>query len=538
MWHGAHPKVPACLGVFHCASLLYLLATGNLFGQSAVKVEQTGQAVRQYLDRIEGDSRNAEIFYDLGQACLQHALAVADRVMAESKTSPYSRRIFAENFIGQGSLGEAETQYRLARDAEPNALDVRLSLAGLYMRENQFEEARREIARALNTVPTSLAANFELAELNFLRQDLRAALASLDRVANLNPVFLGSNPSFLEFISADSLWKEECPAVSRLGGHQSEAAVLFLQQACRTALAHVEATNLLPQNTGDAGAPPRKFALADRSSDQTCFAGLCAVCEEALRPALAKPDAALEARLRLGQCAYVVQNYAKAYRQFAAARELNPPSLAALYWEGEAARQLAQWAFRQVERLAPDSYLIHVLNAQTLERQNQPELAAQEYKAAIARQGNIANLYILLAHLYWNRERYDDALPELQKALELDPADPAANYMMGDMLVQEHQPRKALPYLDEALRVKPRFLNAEASLGRALSQLGRNQEAVTELRKVASDDADGSIHFQLFQLYRKLGQDDKAQEALESFKRIRAKRLPQPASGEMPGVPN
>jgi tetratricopeptide (TPR) repeat protein len=181
--------------------------------------------------------------------------------------------------------------------------------------------------------------------------------------------------------------------------------------------------------------------------------------------------------------------------------------------------------------------MIHVLKAQTWERLNQLQLAAQEYKAAIARQSNAANLHVLLGHLYWHWERYDDALSELQEALRLDPADPAANYLVGDSWVQQHEAQKALPYLVKALHLRPGLLNAEASLGRALSQLGRYQEAVSELLKVAPADADGSIHFQLFQLYKKLGREDKAKEALESFKRIRAQRLPESASRNVVGLP-
>ena len=119
----------------------------------------------------------------------------------------------------------------------------------------------------------------------------------------------------------------------------------------------------------------------------------------------------------------------------------------------------------------------------------------------------------------------------------MDPADPAANYLVGDSWVQKHEAEKALPYLEKALRLRPGFLHAEASLGRALSQLGKYREAVSELLKVAPADADGSVHFELFQLYQKLGEKDKAEEALESFKKIRAQQLPTSASGSALGLP-
>jgi tetratricopeptide (TPR) repeat protein len=515
----------------------------RLLAQAFVEAGETRGGLEQFLQSVESDAGNPEAWYDLGQACLRHALEIADKIMSESKTSPYSRRIFAENYIGHGSFGEAETQYQLALNAEPDALDLRLSLGELYLRENKPEEARREIARAVKLAPTSLVANYDLAKADFLGRNLQSALASLERIANFNASFLASNPSFLESASAGSAWKEECCLVSKLASSgQPGPAVSFLNEACRRALEREQVLRSVgPMGSENAGEPRARTGPGpgskNRNPVEPCSAGLCGVCEEGLLAALGKPGTELEARLKLGQCAYDVENYAAAYRHFAAAAELAPQSQAALYWEQEAARQLARTSFGRVEQLAPDSYMIHVLNAQTWERQNQLRLAAQEYKAAIARRSDAANLHVLLGHLYWYWERYDDALSELEAALRLDPTDAAANYLAGDCWVQEHEAEKALPYLDKALRLRPGFLNAEASLGRALSQLGKYREAVSELLKVAPADADGTVHFQLFQLYQKLGEKDKAAEALESFQRIRARRLPKSASGDALGLP-
>lgn len=515
----------------------------RLLAQAFMEAGKPREGLEQYLQGVELDPGNPEAFYDLGQACLRHALGIADRMLASSKTAPYSRRIFAENYIGQASFAEAETQYQLALKVEPDALDLHLSLGELYLRENKPEEARREITQAVNLAPASLVANFDLAEADFFRRDLALALASLRRVASLNPGFLDSNPGFLEFITDGSPWKEECPRVADLvSNSHPDSGLLFLKAACHRALDRKQTLDPLalpgPEESGRPAATiSRDSAAKGQDSAQPCLAGLCRDCEGRQQEELAKPGMGLKARLKLGQCAYDVKNYAAAFRQFTAAQELDPQSLAALYWEQEAARQLARTSFEHLEHLAPDSYLVHLLNAQTWERQNQPERAIQEYRIAIAQRRDIANLHILLGHLYWYWERYDEALSELQEALRSDPADPAANYLVGDSWVQKHEAEKALPFLNKALRLRPGFLNAEASLGRALSQLGRNQEAVSELLKVASADADGSVHFQLFRLYQKLGQEDKAEEALESCKRIRAQRLPQSAAGTAVGPP-
>jgi len=157
-----------------------------------------------------------------------------------------------------------------------------------------------------------------------------------------------------------------------------------------------------------------------------------------------------------------------------------------------------------------------------LEDQQQPARAIQEYRAAIARRPGAVNVRALLGHLQWERRRYDDALPQLTEALRLDPADPVAYYLVGDIWVQEHHPEKALPYLNQAISLRPGFLNAEASLGRALRQLCRVQEALEELRAVASADQDGSIHYELYQIYLKLGRNAEAKAALAAGENIRS----------------
>jgi tetratricopeptide (TPR) repeat protein len=514
----------------------------RLLAQAFMEAGKTREGVEHFLRSVELDSANPEAFYDLGQACLRHALGIAGRIMAQ-RTSPYAHRIFAEDYLGHGSLGEAETQYQLALKEEPAALDLHLSLGELYLRENKIQEARSEIAQAVKLAPNSIVAYFDLAKADFLGRNLQSALASLEKVANSNAGFLRSNPTFLEPESARAVWKEECSLFSRLLSHsQPSLAVSFLSEECRHALEGEQVfPSLVPKGSEGEEETRARIRRAPTSTNgdsvEPCSAGLCTECGVRLEAALRTAGKAVEARIKLGHCAYDVSNFSAALRQFAAAAELAPQSFAALYWEQEAARQLARTSFEQVARLAPDSYMIDILNAQTWEKLHQLRRAEQEYKAAIARRSDAADLHVFLGHLYWNWGRYDDALSELNEALRLNPNDPAANYLVGDIWVREHEAQKALPYLDEALRLRPGFVDAEASRGRALGQLGRNQEAVAELLKVETADADGSIHFQLFQLYEKLGEKEKAEEALASFKRIRAQQFLNSASGDASALP-
>ncbi len=84
------------------------------------------------------------------------------------------------------------------------------------------------------------------------------------------------------------------------------------------------------------------------------------------------------------------------------------------------------------------------------------------------------------------------------------------------------QPEKAIPSLNDALTLDPRFLPARAGLGQALLQTGKPAEAIPLLESAIGTDQDGSLHFQLFRAYQLTGQAAKASEALAGYQRLRA----------------
>ena len=84
------------------------------------------------------------------------------------------------------------------------------------------------------------------------------------------------------------------------------------------------------------------------------------------------------------------------------------------------------------------------------------------------------------------------------------------NFIAGDSLLRLEEPEKAVPYLRAALAADPKLLAADASLGLALSRLGKNAEAVPHLQKALELDEDGSLHYQLARAYQAAGEAEKA----------------------------
>jgi tetratricopeptide (TPR) repeat protein len=68
-------------------------------------------------------------------------------------------------------------------------------------------------------------------------------------------------------------------------------------------------------------------------------------------------------------------------------------------------------------------------------------------------------------------------------------------------------------------------------LGKVYSAQGKLDQALKHLEKGAAADKDGSVHYQLFVLYRKLNQPEKAAVALRASQELRSAATPAVLAG-------
>lgn len=82
---------------------------------------------------------------------------------------------------------------------------------------------------------------------------------------------------------------------------------------------------------------------------------------------------------------------------------------------------------------------------------------------------------------------------------------------LARLYVDENQPEKAVPYLQQAVAAFPQVSLVHEELGRAYSALNQLSEAQKELEAAVSLEPNvASVHFMLGQVYRRLGMMDKA----------------------------
>jgi tetratricopeptide (TPR) repeat protein len=86
-------------------------------------------------------------------------------------------------------------------------------------------------------------------------------------------------------------------------------------------------------------------------------------------------------------------------------------------------------------------------------------------------------LRLNLADILRKLKRHQEALACYETALKHEPENPQVHYMAGITFGSLQNWEKALAELEEALRLKPDFLNALVGKGIVLAKLGRIEEA-------------------------------------------------------------
>ena len=145
-------------------------------------------------------------------------------------------------------------------------------------------------------------------------------------------------------------------------------------------------------------------------------------------------------------------------------------------------------------------------------------LDAQQYAGSVQAFEHVAALRPDYADAYTNMavveipwEKYDDARPQLEKALKLLPGDPRALYYRALVERNGGQVKEAIADLQAVVAKYPRSKDALRELGFSYYQqrdYPKARDMYEQLQKVDPDDL--AAHYNLAILYRRLGEKDKA----------------------------
>jgi tetratricopeptide (TPR) repeat protein len=113
-----------------------------------------------------------------------------------------------------------------------------------------------------------------------------------------------------------------------------------------------------------------------------------------------------------------------------------------------------------------------------------------------------------LAHALREQHRHDEAIDLLRQAIAARPEDPALWTDVGVVRVRQGEPQSALTFLDEALRLQPRYGRALYYRAHARADLGDHRGACADYeatRTAAGLDAIDRVRIQLAEALSRLG---------------------------------
>lgn len=111
------------------------------------------------------------------------------------------------------------------------------------------------------------------------------------------------------------------------------------------------------------------------------------------------------------------------------------------------------------------------------------EVAAEEYRAVTRLLPDVAEAYASLGMVLNAQDKFADSQKALSKAEKLKPGLQGVSLYLGIDYERQRQSVAAIPHLQEAVRVEPANKQAHIWLGRALWNAGRTEAALEQLSK-------------------------------------------------------
>ena len=131
-------------------------------------------------------------------------------------------------------------------------------------------------------------------------------------------------------------------------------------------------------------------------------------------------------------------------------------------------------------KLVPDNGMGHYELGLALFETGDWKSAAPEFEAAVAKAPRWTDAHFSLAAVYARIDRVPDAMKELDITLSSDPDHYRANLLRGRILSLQNNPEEALPNLEKAVKVQPTSVEAHLFLADAYAQMGRQDEAKSQ----------------------------------------------------------
>lgn len=470
-------------------------------------------------DRIASlDPDKSEAGFKVGHEYLDLAARLAFRAARLYPESAWGHRFLGDLLLQRGLPSYAVVEYRKALGIEPHQPGLHASIGQANLHSGNPQEAEREFHLQLQLDPKSEPAWLGLAEIHLANGQGPSALDCVQTVWDISPEFLAAQR---DFPSAEIRRETTMAVISSLQSAPEGAGKNFLLAALFAAINDSASANREAKSFEDDFSSSRKQSVTEGDSCQTHRYRRCI---DWLSRRQNLNDAQ---RLLLGKAYLVLRQYELGAEALTRVGGVTPANAEASYWLSRIYQAQGANAYSLLQEAFPDSWRAHEWRAEFDALRLDLNEAVKEFHAALAIRPNEPQLHAALGEFYLQHRNEDEAANELERAFMLDPSRTQTLSLLGRLYLGKRDNEKAATYLQRALLLQPDLTEASSLLGTAYVRLGKFAEAVPKLGKAAPFDYYGNVHYELYLAYRKLGQTELAQKALQRSRDLQRSSLQQ-----------
>lgn len=443
----------------------------------------------------------------------------------------------AGELMQAGKPDQAIPIYLELAAASPGEPSFGINLAIAQYKARRYQDAIEQCKALLKVNPEMFSAWLFLGASQLEAGDTASAAVALEKAIALNPADRNARVMLADALLAQDRYREAAGQFEEakrampdnprvLYGLNRCDAALALQLFERLEKAAPGSPEILALN-GDFELARQQFARALQRYRQALAAGpafpgvhasIALIYENTGHPDWARIErqketpAAQNCTNRSLECEFVGGHF----REITTAAASTPD---AMYWQAKAFLRLSRQEYETLQKLPP-SREKYEAEAQAFESSGKHAEAATAWNKALKLKPGDRKIVPRLALALCRSNNCVSALPLLTDALARDPSSADLNFLYGLALRTAQDARRALPYLETAVRLGGKLLEARAALGEAYLETGRPERAIAQLEQVITEDSDGSRHYQLARAYQLTGMHDQAAAALREYRAI------------------
>jgi tetratricopeptide (TPR) repeat protein len=490
-------------------------------GRAYISARNYSAAVHE-LDRATAlDPKLGSAWLALGIARLDQVEVDARTMSEEGKQSPFAEALYADSLFKQARFGEAASLYKTLLDSQPQPPCILSKMGFALLWDHDQPGAASAFAAEQAAHPECGMALVGQARIAIEAGDTGQAAALLKELWARDQGFFEANAAVL----LAGLPSDQAAAVA---GSSSVPDGAPIPSDLRNAL--LSASDQNSEDTEDphtggevGGAVTKPVSEASRTAEEFYEKGQFRQCEVRLGSNLASLSAD---KLRLlAACAFLTGDDQGTYNAATALESSRPHALEALYWSIQSDQRLAIKSLARFQQLDPDSAANHVLVGDIYNQLEKYDSAQSEYLKALAIAPGDPAASLGLASAYLNGNNVAGALEIARSALVRSPDDPDLNLVAAEALMSQREYAEAERLLIKSLHGKPQMLpRIHVLIGKVYAETGRTEDAIEQLKLGASRDEDGTAQYLLARMYRKLGDIQDANKAIERMKVIKQQR--------------